>query len=292
MEIFTRALQRAGGGSIHARSSFNQAVDLKDVATSTGGETVPVLFASELVPLARVFQLSTLPLQIDSIQAARHLACLASNHYRAALAKRGFTLLMMVPWPPTGIWTRHALTSPSVLSTARVRTYDQTSRTVFSAVSREAVTLPIKETMQELDRGAIDAVLSSGDGEAGLTFARQLTDFTAIHYAYPLSFMVVRRSALSTLTPSTRQNVLSAAAETESQLWRDLPDRIQSNRAEMERIGVTTASAPPELLQALRGAEAREIQAWRGHASTEELDVLHQFETRVPTTGQNAELTC
>jgi TRAP-type C4-dicarboxylate transport system substrate-binding protein len=246
-----------------------------------GAIIASVLFASELVPASPVFQLSTLPVNVRSVGDAQQLARLAEAQYRDALARSGYRLLMVVPWPPTGIWTRIPLAKPDALSDARVRTYDQASRNIFSSVSAEAVTLSIQDTMRELADGTLDAVLSSGDGEAGRIYARHLRNFTAIHYAYPLSFMVMRQVAFSTLSTDMQRRVTTAASKTEAQLWKDLPSRIRRNNDQMLRMGIRVNDVGDPVMSAtLRAAGDREVESWRERISPEDRRIMKIYDTR------------
>ena len=296
VDDFSRALMLASAGTVKVRSRFDTATGLDDVHMPVrGGDAViaSVLFASDLAPTSPVFQLSTLPFDVRSVGDAQQLARLAATRYRNALARSGYLLLMVVPWPPTGIWTRAPLATPGALSAARVRTYDQVSRNVFSSVSGEAVTLPVRDTMRELADGKVDAVLSSGDGEAGRIYAKHLRNFTAIRYAYPLSFMVMRQAAFETLPIDIQRSVLSAATETEAQLWKDLPSRIRRNSDQMQQMGIqVTDAGNPVMTSALHAAGDHEIESWRERLSPEDKEIMKTYETRChPSADAECETT-
>jgi TRAP-type C4-dicarboxylate transport system substrate-binding protein len=76
---------------------------------------------------------------------------------------------------------------------------------VFGSMAAASTMLSIRDTLHEVQRGSVDAALSSGDGQSSRDLGRELRNFTAKRYAYPLSFIVVQQSALDALAPETQQ---------------------------------------------------------------------------------------
>ena len=104
-----------------------------------------------------------------------------------ALRKKGLRLLYLTPWPPSGIWSKAPLKSPSDLSALSICTYDRISSEVFASVGAKATTISFADTMPRLVDGSINAVLSSGDGGIGRKLWEFLPYFSEITYSLPLS---------------------------------------------------------------------------------------------------------
>lgn len=164
-------------------------------------------------------------------------------------------LLAVVPWPPTGIWSRKPIDSARDFVGMRVRAYDESSRRVMAWLGAQVVSLPIQEALVELKAGAIDAIISSGDGDAGRAYADVLPNFTALRYAYPVSFLVVSKHFLDGLSASQRFAVFQSGAEAERLAWDRLPERVHRNYRSMSAWGVAVHDpAPKPLIAAVESA--------------------------------------
>src|ERR1700694_2197462 len=137
----------------------------------------------------------------------------------AALQKRGARLLYLTPWPPSGIWSKAPPKTPSDLSGLSIRTYDRISREVFASAGARAVSISFSDTMPRLADGSINAVLSSGDGEAGRKLWGYLRYFTEITYSLPLSVAGANQAAYDALAPDVRDAIDTAGRQTETELW-------------------------------------------------------------------------
>jgi TRAP-type transport system periplasmic protein len=70
-------------------------------------------FAGALEAEDAIFALPSLPFLVTSIADARRLADLARPFLAAALQNKGQRLLYLTPWPPSGIWSKSPLKTPS-----------------------------------------------------------------------------------------------------------------------------------------------------------------------------------
>ena len=167
--------------------------------------------------------------------------------------KKGLRLLYLTPWPPSGIWSKAPLKTPSDLAALSIRTYDKTSSEVFASVGAKAASISFADTMPKLVDGSLNAVLSSGDGGAGRKLWEYLPYFSEITYSLPLSVASVNEAAYDRLSPDLREAVDAAGRQTESELWLALTTRLQENYQRMRQSGVTIDSNPaPAIIEALK----------------------------------------
>ena len=159
-----------------------------------------------------IFALPTLPFLATSTADARRLADLARPYLAAALQKKGQRLLYLTPWPPSGIWSKPPLKTPSDLTGLSIRTYDRISSEVFASVGAKAASISFADTMPKLADGSINAVLSSGDGGAGRGLWKFLPYFTEITYSLPISVASVNQAIYDGLAPDLREAVELPAA--------------------------------------------------------------------------------
>ncbi|KVO09641.1 C4-dicarboxylate ABC transporter substrate-binding protein [Burkholderia ubonensis] len=232
-------------------------VEALPAALLSGLESAPfaLLFASDLANDERILGLSVRPYEVTTIAEALKMTTLAKPAYRSALGNHDLVLLAVIPWPPTGLWSRTQISSPANFAGMRIRTYDQSSKRVMEALGAQVVSLPIREAFDQISRGTLDGVMSSGDGAAGRAYAESLPNFTALQYAFPVSFLVARKGFLDRLPPSDRRAVFDAGLQTERLAWQRLPERVRQNYRAMDELGVNvTDPVPQPVLSAVQRA--------------------------------------
>jgi TRAP-type C4-dicarboxylate transport system substrate-binding protein len=281
---FARLVGEKSGGRLTVNASFD----------ATKGKSAEILaavregrlqagdaFAGALGTLDPVFGLSSLPFLTPSLEAAKTLAAQARTAYAETLARHGQRLLYTTPWPPTGLWAKRAVLTPDDMRQLSVRTYDDTSTAVLQAVGAKAVNLSFADAMPKLREGAVDAVLSSGDGGAGRRLWDFLPHFTAINYAIPLSLATVSNAAFAALPADLQGTIEAAAAETETRQWSAIGARLEQNYARMRANNVTIhTEIGAELRAALRQAAAGAIDDWRRKAGPAGAAVLDAVPAR------------
>jgi TRAP-type transport system periplasmic protein len=284
---FAQHVARLGTGKLVIQPSFDAAKGVRSAdmltALAEGRIEAGDAFAGSLEAEDAIFALPSLPFLVTSIADARRLAELARPYLSAALQKRGARLLYLTPWPPSGIWSKAPVKTPSDLSGLSIRTYDRISREVFATAGARATFISFAETLPRLVDGSINAVLSSGDGDAGRKLWQFLPYFTDITYSLPLSVASVNQAAYDALAPELRDAVDSAGRQTETEIWLALSSRLQQNHQRMREAGVVIDANPsPALVAALRsGAEAAQ-QDWCARSGPACQRVLGVFKSGKP----------
>ena len=282
---FAKLIAGSSQGALVVEPSYDASLGIRSAdmiaAVRDGMVEAADAFGGALAPIDPVFGLSSLPFVVPSVGDAQRLAQLARPAYERALAAQGARLLYMTPWPPTGLWSKTALTSVDDLRRLTVRTYDATSTRVMAGAGVRAVSLSFADAMPKLRDGSVDAVLSSGDGGAGRRLWDLLPHFTEIGYAIPLSFAIVSTKAYEALPPDLRRAVDVAAAATEMRQWQAVPTRLDENYARMRQNGVAIRqNVDPAIVAVLRDGARNAIAEWRQGADPETAALLAVFERR------------
>jgi TRAP-type C4-dicarboxylate transport system substrate-binding protein len=284
---FAEHVARLAAGKLVIQPSFDAAKGIRSAdilaALAEGRVQAGDAFAGSLEAEDAIFALPTLPFLVTSIADARRLADLARPYLAAALQNKGARLLYLTPWPPSGIWSKAPLKTPSDLSSLSIRTYDRISREVFASAGARAVSISFSDTMPRLADGSINAVLSSGDGEAGRKLWEHLPYFTEITYSLPLSVAGIQQAAYDALAPELRDAVDAAGRQTEAELWLALSDRLQQNHQRMREAGVTIDANPsPAIMAALQSGAAAAQQDWCARSGPTCQKVLGVFKAGKP----------
>lgn len=267
MTAFAQHVAALTAGKLVIQPSFDAAKGIQSAdmlnAIAEGRIQAGDAFAGALEAEDPIFALPSLPFLVTSIADARRLAGLARPYLAAALQKKGERLLYLTPWPPSGIWSKAPLKSPSDLSGLSIRTYDRISSEIFARAGAKAMSISFADTMPRLVDGSINAVLSSGDGGAGRKLWSFLPYFTEITYSLPMSVASVNQAAYAALAPELRDAVDAAGRQTETELWLALSTRLQQNRQRLRENGVTVDLDPaPALVAALQTVAAAARQSW------------------------------
>ncbi|RKE23890.1 TRAP-type C4-dicarboxylate transport system substrate-binding protein [Paraburkholderia sp. BL23I1N1] len=240
------------------------------------------IFGGNLGRLDPLFELSTLPFLAQSEADAKTLACIAEPAYRSALAKAGLHLLVVSPWPPTGLWSRTPLRSASDIAHLKVRTYDEASATALGNVGAQASSLPMEQVKPLVSEGGIDAVLSSGDGSVGDTLAGILPNFAAVRYAFPVSFLVMSESRFKALSTQRQQQLTAAAHDVQTAEWQAILQRIAINYTHMRNNGVAIEDPISTDLRAKLQNEGRaRAREWLGRAGSAGQAIFDAYNSRL-----------
>jgi TRAP-type C4-dicarboxylate transport system substrate-binding protein len=287
LTAFAKHVAELSAGKLIIKPSFDANSGIKSAgmlaAIAEGRVQAGDAFAGSLEAEDPIFALPSLPFLVTSIADAKRLSDIARPHLAAVLQKKGMRLLYLTPWPPSGIWSRAPLKTPSDLSGLSIRTYDKTSTEVFLGIGAKAALISFSDTMPKLVDGSLNAVLSSGDGGAGRKLWDYLPYFSEITYSLPLSVASVNRAAYDGLSADQREAVDAASRNTEAELWVALSTRLQENHARMRQNGVTIDSNPaPAIVAALRSGAVTAQQVWCGKSGPLCAEILDAFKAGKP----------
>ena len=250
--------------------SYDAAFGLKSAeivgAVGDGRLAAGCAFADALGGIDPSFLLPSLPCVATSQDEARRLFDKARGLYTTRFAREGQRLLYAAPWAPSGLWAKKPIRAPSDMVALRVRVDDATGVEVFRTAKADAISLSFAATEPRIASGAIEAVLSSGDGGAGRKLWEHLPHFTEIGYAVPLSFATLAAPLYDKLPNDLKEAVDRAAAATQAHGWESLATRLEENYARMRANGVTITPASdvtPELRGLLAKGAGGAIEKWK-----------------------------
>jgi TRAP-type C4-dicarboxylate transport system substrate-binding protein len=283
--FFAEAVKRKSDGRIairpipDAESGLRSRDQLK--AVTDGKFAMANSVGGTLGEESPVFLLSSLPFVTPTMEDARALYAAAKPLYEKLFAERKQKLLYVVPWPPSGIWSAAPVNDIGALKALKIRTYDNTGTEVLAKVAAAAAIVSFSELDPKLEKGEINAVLSSGDGGAGRQLWKYLRNFSEVGYALPLSFGSMSLAAWTSLDDAGRAAIEDAARETSEHQWAALTGRLRENFARMRENGVFIYHKPPaDVMAALRAAAETVVTDWSNRAGPEAQKVLEDFRAK------------
>lgn len=271
------ATQRAAGAlAVSATPNSGRSAALP-AAVIEGRLQAACAFTGALANETPLFGLSALPFLTGSAADAARLLAAARPTYAETLAAGGLVLLYATPWPPSGIWSRAPVSGPEALRGLKIRTFDATGTEVFRAAGAAPVQISFADAMPRLREGALDAVLSSGDGGAGARLWEILPHFTSVDYAWPLSLAFCSAAALAALPAGAQAAVREAARATEARQWQAIETRLAENTVRMRAAEVRLADGSATLRGTLREAAAPVVRAWTARAGAQGERILAAY---------------
>ncbi|HEY1728400.1 MAG TPA: TRAP transporter substrate-binding protein DctP [Candidatus Baltobacteraceae bacterium] len=278
---FTEELARASRNELTVSPAFDgSGVKASQAIAAIGAGSLQAgdVFGGVVGATDPIFLLSSLPFLTTSTADARRLYEIARPTYEATFTRLGHRLLYVSPWPPSGIWAKIPVREPSDVAQLHIRTYDATSTTVMNALGAHAQSLTFGEAMPLLKSGAIDAVLSSGDGGAGRKLWEYFPVYTKLEYAFPLSFATMNKGLYDALEPNLRAAVDGAASHTQMRQWTAIETRLARNEETMRANNVTiVGDVSPALRKRAAVAAADAITAWKAQVGAPGRAILDRF---------------
>src|SRR6185436_6845220 len=234
-QFFARELAGRSTGRIAIAHHFDASLGYrsKDLLDAIGQGKVALgdMYVGALGGVDPIFLLPSLPFLAVTPAEARLLVEVARPAYEVALARHNQMLLYPSPWPPAGLWAKKPLTSLGDLLGLRVRTADGNATITMRAAGALPSQISFADALPLLKSGAIDAVLSSGDGGAGDRLMETLTHFTAIGFSMTMSMVTMNLDTWKGLPPDLQAAVRAAAEAASERQWKEIVNRVTANYA-------------------------------------------------------------
>jgi TRAP-type C4-dicarboxylate transport system substrate-binding protein len=287
-QFFARALSERSGGRVAITHHFDAALGYrsKDLLDAIGQGKVALgdMYVGALGGVDPIFLLPSLPFLAVTPAEARLLVEVARPAYEVALARHNQMLLYPSPWPPAGLWAKKPLTSLGDLLGLRVRTADGNATITMRAAGALPSQISFADALPLLKSGAIDAVLSSGDGGAGDRLMETLTHFTAVNYSMTMSMVTMNLDTWKGLPPDLQAAVRAAAEAASERQWKEIVNRVTANYARMRARGITIVTElSPEYERGLRAAGQVAVDEWLARMGPPGKDILDRYRARLAT---------
>ncbi|MBI5257975.1 MAG: TRAP transporter substrate-binding protein [Burkholderiales bacterium] len=212
------------------------------------GEAIMTGLVKEL-PLAGA---DSVPFIVRSYADARRLWRHQRPLIEAPLAARGLRVLMAVPWPPQGLFSRKPIQGIEDLRGLAMRTYNSTTERIAQLLGARAVDLPMIQVGQAVAEGRLDTMITSAVTGVENKVWGGLKHFYPVNAWFPKNLLLVREQAFARLDDSTRAQVLQAASAAEARGWAASERAAQASVDTLRAKGMQIEPVSTELAQALR----------------------------------------
>jgi TRAP-type transport system periplasmic protein len=258
-----REVAAAGGPAIelHANSSLAKLAEIPKAVRDGRAEMGEVIMSG----LATEFALAaadSLPFMTRTYSDARRLW----KHQRPLLDKplesSGLHILLAVPWPPQGLYSKKPVERLSDLAGLRMRTYNRTTERIAQLVSATPVDVPMVQVGEAFAQGRIDCMITSAVTGVENEAWRFTRHYYEINAWFPKNITFVGTKALAALAVPAHKALLDAAASAETRGWLKSEQVADAATQELRQRGIKVDAAPATLLPDLKRLGERFSVEW------------------------------
>jgi len=280
-DFFAKTVAEKTGGSLNITVHHGAALGYKSVdqfdAVGDGALQSASTAFTFLTGIHPAFQLGSLPFIAADMAETRVLNDLARPVYDAIFANANQKLLVVVPWPVSGIWSNKPIHGPEDIKGVKIRTYDVATTETFANAGAFPVQITWSDVTSQLSTNAIDAVLTSANGGAGAQFWDLQSHFTNVNYTAGMQAIHINQDAFAALTPQEQSAVQDAAVEAEAFGWKLAIENMQQDYATLRKHNVTVAEdISPQFSATLMQAGRPFIQKWLATTAGDELNAVYR----------------
>ena len=228
---------------------------------------------------SEIFGLSSIPRMAGSYSHAYSLYLANKKYYQEELKKYGSKLLYVVPWPPSGIFTKSLIDSGSVVQKLKMRTYDENSAQFIRSIGALGVQIPFNELDTALRAGMIDSVLTSTVTGIESEIWKLMKYFYEINYAFPLDMVIIQEKAFNSLSQDHQEVLLQTSSLMEEELWKMSQKSHEEGLNRLKAEGINIQTDLPKFFGDLLDSSSKRIRdAWilRAKNTSFSLDIYRE----------------
>ena len=204
--------------TVHPNASLFPATAIKSavrIGQAQLGEVLLSLHESEDPMLG----IDVVPFLATSYVEARRLWDASKPAIEKRLASQGLMVLLAVPWPPQGIYSKKEINQVSDMRALSWRVYNAATQRIAELVGAYAVTIQAADLPQALATGLINAFMTSSATGYDSKAWEHMSYFYDAQAWIPKNVTVMNKAAFEQLDAPTREVVLKAAAAAEARGW-------------------------------------------------------------------------
>ncbi|MEM0990275.1 MAG: TRAP transporter substrate-binding protein [Pseudomonadota bacterium] len=224
-----------------------------------------------------MYILAGLPFIASTYAEAWLLKDLQREYFDAKFAELGLRVLYYSPWPGQGFYTGEAVTGLDTFDGKKLRIYSTATQKMGELLGFQATILPFAEIPQAFSTGLIEALFTSPQTGIDVQAWDNTTHFTYAGAIFSKNAVVVNEAMFQSLPPETQAAVLAAAAAAELRAWEMSAATTEAQIKILADNGMTTESAPAEVIEKMIEIGGVMMEGWREQASPEAIEVLDRY---------------
>ncbi|MBE0625399.1 MAG: TRAP transporter substrate-binding protein [Burkholderiales bacterium] len=277
---FAADVKAASGGKleivVHSNASLIKHPEIKR-AVQTGQVNIGQILISVLANENAIFAFDSNPFLAPNYAQAKKLLHAARPYVEKRLDAQGIKVLMAVPWPPQGLYTKKPLNSTSDLKGVKFRTYNPNTSEFAKQMGAIPTTVQVPEIPQAFLTGLVDAMITSGATGVDTQAWDYLKYYTDTEAFLPFNFVLVNKAAFAKLDPALQKQVVDIAAKAEAQGWAASAENNEGYKKTMASHGIIVKKPNAKLAAELSAIGKIMAKQWVEKAGPDAQAILNEF---------------
>ncbi len=224
-----------------------------------------------------MYILAGLPFIASTYSEAWMLKDLQKGYFADKFAKDGMRILYYAPWPGQGFYTKVPVATTEDFKGLKLRIYSTATQKMGEMLGFNATILPFAEVPQAFSTGLIEALFTSPQTGIDIQAWDNTSHFTYAGAILSKNAVIVSERYFSALSEADKDGILAAAAAAELRAW-EMSAKTTADQIEiLKKNGMTTASAPAQVIDEMKKIGLVMMDDWRKTASPEAGAVLDRY---------------
>lgn len=277
---FAADVKAASGGKleivVHSNASLIKHPEIKR-AVQTGQVNIGQILISVLANENAIFAFDSNPFLAPNYAQAKKLLRVARPYVEKRLDAQGIKVLMAVPWPPQGLYSKKPLNSTADLNGVKFRTYSPVTSEFAKRLGAIPTTVQVPEIPQAFLTGLVDAMITSGATGVDTQAWDYLKYYTDVEAFLPFNFVFVNKAAFAKLDPALQKQLVSIAAKAEEQGWAASAENNEGYKKTMASKGIIVQKPNAKLAAELSTIGKSMAQEWMKKTGPDAQAILNEL---------------
>jgi TRAP-type C4-dicarboxylate transport system substrate-binding protein len=246
--MFSKMVEEKSASKLKIKVHFGGALGFKD------SELLPVI-KKRMIDVCELqlfkndgaekfLSLNSLPYICKDFGETYLLDLVARPYYEKIVARWDGKLLFTFPFMPSQIHAKKQINSLQDIAGAKIRVYDKNTSDAMLAIGAAPVTIPWAEVYTSLQRGVVDAVITSNMSACDAHMWEVLKVTNVVNSIVPVSSVVINQKSWQELPDDLKLVVLEAGKKMEDWFWYQSQSMQAKNAATLRENGMQIYDVP------------------------------------------------
>lgn len=277
---FVQEVEQGSGGrlaiQLHTNASLLRMPEIRR-GVQTGQAQLGEILLSAYANEDPFFALDGIPQLVTNFDQAKRLMDLSRPFIEARMTRTQLTLLYMVPWPPSGLYSQTPLDTIDALRGTRMRTFSPLTNRFATLAGATPTLVQVPEIPQAFATGVVNTMVTSaatGVDSQAWDFVRV---FTPIGFTFTKNAVFMNTRAFEALPADVREAVRTAARRAEERGWEMSRAEMVNQQNTLAQRGMQVREPTPTLMEGLNRIGTQMVEEWLATAGEDGRRVIEAF---------------
>jgi len=277
---FVQEVEQGSGGrlaiQLHTNASLLRMPEIRR-GVQTGQAQLGEILLSAYANEDPFFALDGIPQLVTNFDQAKRLMDLSRPFIEARMTRTQLTLLYMVPWPPSGLYSQTPLDTIEALRGTRMRTFSPLTNRFATLAGATPTLVQVPEIPQAFATGVVNTMVTSaatGVDSQAWDFVRV---FTPIGFTFTKNAVFMNTRAFEALPADVREAVRAAAQRAEQRGWEMSRAEMTNQQNTLAQRGMQVREPTPALMEGLNRIGTQMVEEWLATAGEDGRRVIEAY---------------